>query len=115
MVLIYLVHLIYMVSRRFRATSQIRSSSNASLNLAPERSISALFYVRVGIFMLFSLLMSASTVFQSFDTNAGSPVSDMLFAGVAPLAFVCFATQVSTSNDRYDQQVHDGAYLSLIS
>lgn len=81
-----------MVARQFRNTTQIGATSMPSLE--PERSIPVAFYVRVATFMAFTLLMIASTLFQAFDTEVDSPVSDMIFACVAPLAFVCFATQV---------------------
>jgi hypothetical protein len=87
------VHLIYAVFRRFRQTSQ--AGRNPETALQPERSIEYFFYIRVGIFVLWTLVMIASTLYQAFDQGTVSPVSDMMFACVGSMAFICFATQVS--------------------
>ena len=63
------------------------------LNLAPERSIHRSFFIRVGTFISFTLLMLAATIYQAFTKTQLDPNADMLFACVAPLAFFCFASQ----------------------
>lgn len=38
--------------------------------------------------------MMVATLYQAFDESSESPVSDLVFACVGPLAFICFASQV---------------------
>ena len=99
------VHLIVLVSSHFRHTSSVTGSGRRIASagdaaglpahdaLKPDRSIAVFFYVRVALFMAWTLVMIAATLFQAFDTSTGSPFSDMLFACVAPMAFLVFATQ----------------------
>ena len=106
------VHLMYLVSSRFRQTSKANvtmatmtatpSPTDPSPtsdvepqfeSLQPQRSIETLFFVRVGIFIIWTIVMIASSLYQAFDNSDTQPTSDLLFACVAPLAFICFATQ----------------------
>lgn len=98
------VHLIYLVTRHFRQTTRAGQRANDGLSrsigvdtqhldLTPERSIHRSFFIRVGTFIAFTLVMLAATLYQAFTSAQLDPDADMLFACVAPLAFFCFASQ----------------------
>ncbi|KAK4686848.1 hypothetical protein P7C73_g3264, partial [Tremellales sp. Uapishka_1] len=93
------IHLIYLVSHHFRhtrasnAASDMVSSHYGVAALSPDRSIKLFFFIRVALFISWTLLMLAATLNQSFDRTLTNPQADMMFACMAPLAFVCFATQ----------------------
>jgi hypothetical protein len=97
------VHLIYLVTSLFRSTSKASAAASNALttthqisdSLQPERSIKLFFGFRVAVFILWTLLMLAASIYQAFDGTTTNPHSDILFSWVAPVAFFCFATQVS--------------------
>ncbi|KAK8847524.1 hypothetical protein IAR55_005382 [Kwoniella newhampshirensis] len=71
-------------------------SSSFDINLhaiRPTRSFKRFFFVRVALFVCWTLSMIAVTLYQAFDDTVFDAANDLAFSCAAPMAFICFATQ----------------------
>ncbi|WWD21615.1 hypothetical protein CI109_106101 [Kwoniella shandongensis] len=77
-----------------RLGSRLSSSYNINAALTrPTRSFKTFFFVRVTLFVLWTMVIMAATLYQVLDDSIFDPANDLAFACASPLAFVCFGSQ----------------------
>ncbi|WRT64636.1 uncharacterized protein IL334_001570 [Kwoniella shivajii] len=94
--------IIQLISSQFRQTSKTSDTAIQSVNASqgvqidtihPQRKIKITFYIRVSIFLIWTLGMLFTSLWQAFDSTITDATSDLVFACMGILAFICFATQ----------------------
>ncbi|WVQ98207.1 hypothetical protein IAU59_005329 [Kwoniella sp. CBS 9459] len=123
---------IHLVTYHFRQTTRTSFQAHRSLSathgirletvVRPTRLLKRSFYVRVILFVLWTMNMIMATLYQAFDSTITDPNSDLVFACTGPVAFLCFATQadilkmwrVPTSISQVRALLHLGSSKSLL-
>nr|XP_018265360.1 uncharacterized protein I303_01725 [Kwoniella dejecticola CBS 10117]OBR87518.1 hypothetical protein I303_01725 [Kwoniella dejecticola CBS 10117] len=93
---------IHLITKHFRQTSRTSNLANASISSAhgirlnltrPQRILKRSFYIRVSLFVFWTMGMIMATLYQAFDKTITDSNSDFVFASMGLIAFVCFASQ----------------------
>ncbi|WVW78325.1 hypothetical protein I302_100279 [Kwoniella bestiolae CBS 10118] len=88
---------ILLILQHFRQTSRTTNLANSShgLDFRPKtiRLLNTSFYIRVSLFVFWTMGMIATTLYQAFDKTITDPNSDFMFASMGLIGFICFATQ----------------------
>ncbi|WVF69643.1 hypothetical protein IAT40_004422 [Kwoniella sp. CBS 6097] len=94
---------IHLVTYHFRQTTRTSHQAHQSLSashgihletvIRPTRLLKRSFYVRVVFFVFWTMGMIMATLYQAFDRTITDPNSDLVFACIGLIAFLCFATQ----------------------
>ncbi|WWC86777.1 uncharacterized protein L201_001656 [Kwoniella dendrophila CBS 6074] len=107
---------IYLITSHFRRTTRITNLANQSLNskhniniklneknknelninniTKPQRLLKRSFYIRISLFVFWTMGMIMATLYQAFDKTITDPNSDLVFACMGLIAFICFSTQI---------------------
>ncbi|WWC68070.1 uncharacterized protein I206_101989 [Kwoniella pini CBS 10737] len=93
---------IFLITKHFRQTSRTSNLANASMtskhgikiNLTkPQRILKRSFYIRVSLFVFWTIGMIMATLYQAFDKTITDSNSDFVFGSMGLIAFICFASQ----------------------
>ncbi|OCF30769.1 hypothetical protein I316_07576 [Kwoniella heveanensis BCC8398] len=94
---------VHLVTYHFRQTTRTSYQAHQSLSashgiqletvIRPTRLLRRSFYVRVILFVFWTMGMIMATLYQAFDSTITDPNSDLVFACIGLVAFLCFATQ----------------------
>ncbi|WVQ69376.1 uncharacterized protein L199_007593 [Kwoniella botswanensis] len=109
---------ILLILQHFNQTSRTTNLVNSShgLKFKPKtiRLLNTSFYIRVSLFVFWTMGMIATSLYQAFDNTITDPNSDFFFASMGLIGFICFASQsdilrawnIPTSTEEWSNLLH---------
>ncbi|WWD07553.1 hypothetical protein V865_005654 [Kwoniella europaea PYCC6329] len=109
---------ILLILQHYNQTSRTTNLVNSShgLNFKPKtiRLLNTSFYIRVSLFVFWTMGMIATSLYQAFDKTITDPNSDFFFASMGLIGFICFASQsdilrswnIPTSKEEWSNLLH---------